>query len=73
MGMAWECSEWKFRERAVILTRGQVLAAPLTELRKVKIDEPQARGHPDDIARIVKEQLMSYMGIHCGGRLAETA
>ena len=47
-----------FVERAVILTRGRSLAAPLTELRKVKIDEPQAgAATPDDIARIVKETI----------------
>ena len=47
-----------FVERAVILTRGRSLAAPLTELRKVKIDEPKtgAANH-DDIARIVKETI----------------
>ncbi len=51
-----------FIERAVILTRGQSLAAPLAELRKLTTDEhvpesPQ-RG-ADDIARIVRETIAS--------------
>jgi len=45
-------------ERAVILTRGRSLEAPLTELRKVKLDDSER--HPaeqDNIARIVKETI----------------
>jgi len=51
-----------FTERAVILTRGESLAAPLGELRKVTTDEPareSASGEEDDIARIVKETIAS--------------
>jgi PAS domain S-box-containing protein len=51
-----------FIERAVILTRGESLAAPLAELRKVTTDEP-VRESPQkgeqDIARIVKETIAS--------------
>ena len=49
-----------FIERAVILTRGKSLEAPLGELRKVHIDEPvqaqQSTGQ-EEIARIVKETI----------------
>ena len=54
-----------FIERAVILTRGRSLEAPLCELRKVPIDEPAptqaAHAHrvEQDIARIVKETISS--------------
>jgi formate hydrogenlyase transcriptional activator len=51
-----------FIERAVILTRGRSLEAPLCELQKVKTDEParaHAFGGDQDIARIVKETLSS--------------
>jgi PAS domain S-box-containing protein len=51
-----------FIERAVILTRGESLAAPLAELRKVTVDEPVRESAPkadDDIARIVKETIAS--------------
>jgi formate hydrogenlyase transcriptional activator len=51
-----------FIERAVILTRGESLAAPLAELRKVTADEPVRESAPkadDDIARIVKETIAS--------------
>jgi formate hydrogenlyase transcriptional activator len=45
-------------ERAVILTRGRSLEAPLSELRKVKIDEGErAPADQDNIARIVKETI----------------
>jgi formate hydrogenlyase transcriptional activator len=49
-----------FIERAVILTRGRSLEAPLSELRRACLDQvtqmpaPQDR---DEIARIVKETL----------------
>ena len=51
-----------FIERAVILTHGESLAAPLAELRKVTTDEPVRASAPkagDDIARIVKETIAS--------------
>ena len=51
-----------FMERAVILTRGESLAAPLAELRKVTANEPVRESAPkadDDIARIVKETISS--------------
>ncbi|UWZ85181.1 sigma-54 interaction domain-containing protein [Occallatibacter riparius] len=51
-----------FIERAVILTRGESLAAPLSELRSLAIDEPVRETAPkgqDDIARIVKETIAS--------------
>jgi formate hydrogenlyase transcriptional activator len=51
-----------FIERAVILTGGESLAAPLAELRKVTTDEPVRESAPkadDDIARIVKETIAS--------------
>jgi formate hydrogenlyase transcriptional activator len=47
-----------FVERAVILSRGRSLAAPLAELRKVSSGEPKAAAaNHDDIARIVKETI----------------
>ncbi len=49
-----------FIERAVILTRGKSLEAPLSELRKYHTDEPEnTGGQPgqEDIARIVKQTL----------------
>ena len=49
-----------FVERAVILTRGKSLEAPLSELRKAGTDIPAATtANPiqDDIARIVKETI----------------
>ena len=54
-----------FVERAVILTRGKSLEAPLGELRKSKIDEPAQASVPrseDDIARIVRETVASLKG-----------
>ncbi len=52
-----------FVERAVILTRGSSLAAPLAELRKVRTDEPKsAVADQDDIARIVKETISALHG-----------
>jgi formate hydrogenlyase transcriptional activator len=51
-----------FIERAVILTRGASLAAPLAELRTFSNDEPvQKSVHKgeQDIARIVKETIAS--------------
>jgi formate hydrogenlyase transcriptional activator len=54
-----------FVERAVILTRGKSLEAPLGELRKSKKDEPVQASAPrseDDIARIVRETVASMKG-----------
>ena len=52
-----------FIERAVILTRGKSLEAPLSELRKHGIDAPTAVPTPqDDIARIVKETITALNG-----------
>jgi formate hydrogenlyase transcriptional activator len=52
-----------FIERAVILTRGKSLEAPLSELRKHGIDAPTAVQTPqDDIARIVKETITALNG-----------
>ncbi len=54
-----------FVERAVILTRGKSLDAPLGELRKSKRDEPvqaSAAKPEDDIARIVRETIASMKG-----------
>src|SRR5438128_6283690 len=48
-----------FVERAVILTRGESLQAPLSELRKPTTDTAPAAAQPvqEDIARIVKEAI----------------
>src|SRR5690349_3673778 len=49
-----------FIERAVILTRGESLQAPLSELRKPGTDAAPAAASqsvPEDIARIVKESI----------------
>ncbi len=47
-----------FIERAVILTRGRALEAPLAELRRVRRDEPtRAAADQGEIARIVKETI----------------
>jgi formate hydrogenlyase transcriptional activator len=47
-----------FMERAVILTRGRSLEAPLAELRKPSLDDvPHILGDQDNIARIVKETI----------------
>ncbi len=54
-----------FVERAVILTRGRSLEAPLAELRKVKRDEPvlvSSSRSEDDITRIVRETVASLRG-----------
>ena len=50
-----------FMERAVILTRGRSLEAPLAELRKLKTDEPAPQGR-EDIVRIVKETIKALDG-----------
>jgi formate hydrogenlyase transcriptional activator len=58
-----------FIERAVILTRGKSLEAPLGELRKLNTPEPASAtrdsGQPD-IARIVKETLDALNGNKSG-------
>lgn len=49
-----------FIERAVILTRGRALEAPLAELRKVRLNKSTHPATPhghEDIARIVKETI----------------
>ena len=46
-----------FIERAVILTRGKSLEAPLSELRGPVIDSPRPAASQDDIARIVRETI----------------
>jgi len=68
--MAWE---WpgnireleNFIERAVILTRGKALDAPLRELRKNTREDtkrPAAQPAQDDITRIVKETISALNG-----------
>ena len=48
----------KLMERAVILTRGRSLEAPLSELRKVKLDDGERTEEDQgNIARIVKETV----------------
>ena len=52
-----------FIERAVILSPGRSLAAPLAELRKASSAEPRATaGNHDEIARIVKETINALHG-----------
>jgi formate hydrogenlyase transcriptional activator len=53
-----------FMERAVILTRGKSLEAPLAELRRLNTDEPahSAPQGQEDIARIVKETINALDG-----------
>jgi len=51
-----------FIERAVILTRGKSLEAPLSELRKHGIEAPAVQTPQDDIARIVKETITALNG-----------
>jgi formate hydrogenlyase transcriptional activator len=54
-----------FIERAVILTRGKSLEAPLGELCKSQMDQPVRASAPrseDDIARIVRETIASMKG-----------
>ena len=55
-----------FIERAVILTRGKSLEAPLAELRKLHAEGPtqtkQAQAAEEDIARIVKETISALDG-----------
>jgi formate hydrogenlyase transcriptional activator len=55
-----------FIERAVILTRGKSLEAPLAELHKANNDEPPAvpaQAAQQDIARIVKETVDALGGV----------
>jgi len=52
-----------FIERAVILTRGKTLEAPLGELRKRNSEAAtRAPTQPDDIARIVRETISALSG-----------
>jgi formate hydrogenlyase transcriptional activator len=54
-----------FIERAVILTRGKTLEAPLSELHKVNIDQPvqpSSGRAEEEIARIVKDTINSLSG-----------
>jgi transcriptional regulator with GAF, ATPase, and Fis domain len=56
-----------FIERAVILTRGRSLEAPLTELRKARMEEATQRAAAaqqgrEEIARIVKETIDALDG-----------
>jgi formate hydrogenlyase transcriptional activator len=54
-----------FIERAVIVTRGKSLEAPLGELRKLNATEPATAARnsaPEDIARIVQETLTALHG-----------
>ena len=54
-----------FIERAVILTRGRSLEAPLSELRKTSTGESKrARTNHEDIARIVRETITALHGNH---------
>jgi formate hydrogenlyase transcriptional activator len=56
-------------ERAVILTRGKSLEAPLSELRKVTADEAKpAPADQDNIARIVKETIKA---LHTSSNVAD--
>jgi formate hydrogenlyase transcriptional activator len=55
-------------ERAVILTRGRLLEAPLSELRKVTVDEDKPAADQDNIARIVKETIKA---LHTSGNVAD--
>ncbi len=59
-----------FIERAVILTRGKSLEAPLGELRKLNTQQPASTARDSgqqDIARIVKETLDVLNGNKAGG------
>jgi formate hydrogenlyase transcriptional activator len=56
-------------ERAVILTRGRSLEAPLSELRKVAVEEDKpASAEQENIARIVKETIKA---LHTSGNVAD--
>ncbi|MGO9339208.1 MAG: sigma 54-interacting transcriptional regulator [Terracidiphilus sp.] len=62
-----------FVERAVILTRGKSLEAPLGELRKSPKDQPVQDSTPrseDDIARIVRETVAALKGKSAGSEHA---
>jgi len=58
-----------FIERAVILTRGRSLEAPLAELRKPSLDDaPHFLGDQDNVARIVKETIKA---LHANSRVGD--
>jgi formate hydrogenlyase transcriptional activator len=57
-----------FIERAVILTHGRSLEAPLTELRRAGAAESRRdSANGDDIARIVKETITALHANHRAG------
>jgi formate hydrogenlyase transcriptional activator len=60
-----------FIERAVIVTRGRSLEAPMAELRRLNTQEPvtavRGSAHQEDIARIVKETLNAINGNKTAG------
>jgi formate hydrogenlyase transcriptional activator len=59
-----------FIERAVILTRGKSLDAPLGELRKLEAKEPASAARntaQEDVSRIVKATLDALNGNRTGG------
>ncbi len=55
-------------ERAVILTRGRSLEAPLSELRKVNVDNDEQNSADRDISRIVKETIRA---LHANSPVAD--
>jgi formate hydrogenlyase transcriptional activator len=55
-------------ERAVILTRGRSLEAPLSELRKVNVDNDKQASVDRDISRIVKETIKA---LHANSTVAD--
>jgi formate hydrogenlyase transcriptional activator len=64
-----------FVERAVILTRGKSLEAPLAELRKSKIDAPAQASSPaaeQEVMRILNETIESLRSRSAKGK-ARTA
>jgi formate hydrogenlyase transcriptional activator len=57
-------------ERAVILTRGKSLEAPIGELHKLETEEPATAARntaEEDVSRIVKETLDALNGNRTGG------
>ena len=63
-----------FMERAVILTRGKSLEAPLSELHRAKKSDAIQTTLPnstDDITRIVKETIASIKGLSSKGELVK--
>src|SRR5579859_2549473 len=63
-----------FMERAVILTRGRSLEAPLSELHKMKKSDAiqtATTNSTDDITRIVRETIASIKGLGSKGELVK--